>query len=93
MAECFAILYDNGKEIMDMKKKVNLLIKGNLLVINNITGGGIFSTSLEQLEEHFNVSEAAIIEGDLNIESFDCRSLCVVVLGAVVAKGGNYVSQ
>nr|UWH96567.1 MAG: hypothetical protein [Bacteriophage sp.] len=75
---------------MDMKKKVNLLIKGNLLVINNITGGGIFSTSLEQLEEHFNVSEAAIIEGDLNIESFDCRSLCVVVLGAVVAKGGNY---
>lgn len=90
MAECFAILYDNGKEIMDMKKKVNLLIKGNLLVINNITGGGIFSTSLEQLEEHFNVSEAAIIEGDLNIESFDCRSLCVVVLGAVVAKGGNY---
>lgn len=73
-----------------MKKKVNLLIKGNLLVINNITGGGIFSTSLEQLEEHFNVSEAAIIEGDLNIESFDCRSLCVVVLGAVVAKGGNY---
>lgn len=75
-----------------MKKKVNLLIKGNLLVINNITGGGIFSTSLEQLEEHFNVSEAAIIEGDLNIESFDCRSLCVVVLGAVVAKGGNYVS-
>nr|DAK84904.1 MAG TPA: hypothetical protein [Caudoviricetes sp.] len=92
MAECFAILYDNGKEIMDMKKKVNLLIKGNLLVINNITGGGIFSTSLEQLEEHFNVSEAAIIEGDLNVESFDCRSLCVVVLGAVVAKGGNYVS-
>lgn len=75
-----------------MKKKVDLLIKGNLLVINNITGGGIFSTSLEQLEEHFNVSEAAIIEGDLNIESFDCRSLCVVVLGAVVAKGGNYVS-
>lgn len=73
-----------------MKKKVDLLIKGNLLVINNITGGGIFSTSLEQLEEHFNVSEAAIIEGDLNIESFDCRSLCVVVLGAVVAKGGNY---
>lgn len=68
------------------------MIKGNLLVINNITGGGIFSTSLEQLEEHFNVSEAAIIEGDLNIESFDCRSLCVVVLGAVVAKGGNYVS-
>lgn len=92
MAECFAILYDDGKEIMDMKKKVNLLIKGNLLVINNITGGGIFSTSLEQLEEHFNVSEAAIIEGDLNVESFDCRSLCVVVLGAVVAKGGNYVS-
>jgi hypothetical protein len=92
MAECFAILYDNGKEIMDMKKKVDLLIKGNLLVINNITGGGIFSTSLEQLEEHFNVSEAAIIEGDLNVESFDCRSLCVVVLGAVVAKGGNYVS-
>lgn len=92
MAECFAILYDNGKEIMDMKKKVNLLIKGNLLVINNITGGGIFSTSLEQLEEHFNVSEAAIIEGDLNVESFDCRPLCVVVLGAVVAKGGNYVS-
>lgn len=91
MAECFAILYDNGKEIMDMKKKVDLLIKGNLLVINNITGG-IFSTSLEQLEEHFNVSEAAIIEGDLNVESFDCRSLCVVVLGAVVAKGGNYVS-
>jgi hypothetical protein len=75
-----------------MKKKVDLLIKGNLLAINNITGGGIFSTSLEQLEEHFNVSEAAIIEGDLNIESFDCRSLCVVVLGAVVAKGGNYVS-
>ena len=75
-----------------MKKKVDLLIKGNLLVINNIMGGGIFSTSLEQLEEHFNVSEAAIIEGDLNIESFDCRSLCVVVLGAVVAKGGNYVS-
>ena len=77
---------------MDMGKKVDLLIKGNLLVINNITGGGIFSTSLEQLEEHFNVSEAAIIEGNLNIESFDCRSLCVVVLGAVVAKGGNYVS-
>ena len=77
---------------MDMGKKVDLLIKGNLLVINNITGGGIFSTSLEQLEEHFNVSEAAIIEGDLNIESFDCRSLWVVVLGAVVAKGGNYVS-
>lgn len=76
--------------MMDMKKKVDLLIKGNLLVINNITGGGIFSTSLEQLEEHFNVSEAAIIEGDLNVESFDCRSLCVVVLGAVVAKGGNY---
>lgn len=75
-----------------MGKKVDLLIKGNLLVINNITGGGIFSTSLEQLEEYFNVSEAAIIEGDLNIESFDCRSLCVVVLGAVVAKGGNYVS-
>jgi hypothetical protein len=40
MAECFAILYDNGKEIMDMGKKVDLLIKGNLLVINNITGGG-----------------------------------------------------
>lgn len=77
---------------MDMGKKVDLLIKGNLLVINNITGGGIFSTSLEQLEEHFNVSEAAIIEGDLNVKSFDCRSLCVVVLGAVVAKGGNYVS-
>lgn len=76
--------------MVDMKKKVDLLIKGNLLVINNITGGGIFSTSLEQLEEHFNVSEAAIIEGDLNVESFDCRSLCVVVLGAVVAKGGNY---
>lgn len=38
---------------MDMGKKVDLLIKGNLLVINNITGGGIFSTSLEQLEEHF----------------------------------------
>lgn len=75
-----------------MGKKVDLLIKGNLLVINNITGGGIFSTSLEQLEEHFNVSEEAIIEGDLNVESFDCRSLCVVVLGAVVAKGGNYVS-
>lgn len=75
-----------------MGKKVDLLIKGNLLVINNITGRGIFSTSLEQLEEHFNVSEAAIIEGDLNVESFDCRSLCVVVLGAVVAKGGNYVS-
>jgi hypothetical protein len=35
---------------MDMGKKVDLLIKGNLLVINNITGGGIFSTSLEQLE-------------------------------------------
>lgn len=78
--------------MVDMEKKVDLLIKGNLLVTNNITGGGIFSTSLEQLEEHFNVSEAAIIEGDLNVESFDCRSLCVVVLGAVVAKGGNYVS-
>ena len=25
---------------MDMKKKVDLLIKGNLLVINDITGGG-----------------------------------------------------
>ena len=42
MAECFAILYDNGKEIMDMEKKVDLLIKGNLLVTNNITGGGDF---------------------------------------------------
>jgi hypothetical protein len=27
---------------MDMEKKVDLLIKGNLLVTNNITGGGGF---------------------------------------------------
>ena len=76
------------------KIKADILIKGDLICekMLNSGGGQIYSCKTDDLDEWFDVHSAVVIDGDVVVDSFDSMDYTVVVTGAVVAKGGNYVS-
>lgn len=71
-------------------KKVDLLIKGNLFA-DKVEGGGKLSLDVTTLADpsKYDLTNATIIEGDLDIVSLTCCGI-VVCTGAVTSrkKGG-----
>lgn len=73
------------------REKADLLISGNLICKQMLTGGGkIHPCKKEKLNEYFDVGDALHIDGDVVVDSFDSKGYSVVVTGAVVAQGGGY---
>ena len=72
------------------KKKADIVILGNLICEEKLTGGGkIYSCKREDLGKCFDVGDACVVDGDVCAGSFNAGGLCVVVCGAVAAKGGE----
>lgn len=73
-----------------MKKiKADILIKGNLICSNNVTGGGqIYST--HKPEKYFNTTESIVIDGDININNLNSKQYVIVVVGSIITNGGSY---
>ena len=72
------------------KKKVDIVILGNLICEQKLTGGGnLYPCIREELESFFDISEACIIEGDVCVNSFNAANKCIVVCGSIASKGGE----
>lgn len=81
-----------------MKKKVDLLIKGDLIA-DRITaysiiidGGGVSDIICDKNIDNYDILKAIVIEGDVCVKSL-ISPLYVLVTGNIVAKGGYYVSE
>lgn len=74
-----------------MKKKVDIVIKGNLIVNNKIQigGGNLYSLTNEKLEECFDTTDACIIQGDVSVDDFTAKDQVVIVAGCIAVKGGG----
>lgn len=72
------------------KKKVDIVIFGNMLTTRFIGGGKIYlQINKQSLTEFFDISKACIIEGDVCVENFNAADKCVVVCGSIATKGGE----
>lgn len=76
-----------------MKKKIDILIKGNLVVNNQlltIGGGGYYLITCkeDEIDEHFDVSEATVFVGNLFVDDFINRAN-VLVTGTWAIRGGG----
>lgn len=72
------------------KKKADIIIYGNLICEQKLTGGGkIYSCLKENLEAFFDIDGACAIEGNLHVENFNAADKCVVVCGSIATKGGE----
>ena len=76
-----------------MKKKIDILIKGNLVVNNQlltIGGGGynLITCKEDEIDEHFDVSEATVFVGNLFVDDFINRAN-VLVTGTLAIRGGG----
>ena len=73
------------------KKKVDIVIFGNMLTTRFIGGGGkiYLQINKQSLQEFFDISKACIIEGDVCVENFNAADKCVVVCGSIATKGGE----
>lgn len=76
-----------------MKKKVDLLIKGDLIINSNGGGAYLFQCKDSRLAEYFDITNSAVINGDLTVDSIDSAELVIVVTGHLVVKGGNHASS
>lgn len=82
-----------------MKKKVNILIKGNLISMGSISpremGGGKSCAIISKLEEkelkNYDLSESIIIDSDLIVEEFIYDGLVLVTGFVCCKKAHNYV--
>ena len=70
------------------KKKADVLIIGDLICKNRIGGGQIYACSLRHLD-CFDYENALVIDGNVIVNSFDNKGLCIVVTGDVVTEGGS----
>lgn len=68
-------------------KKVNLIIKGNLLLS---TGGGNIYCGVDNLND-YDITSAIIIEGDITCDSITANSLTLVTGNIIfIDKEGGY---
>lgn len=75
------------------KLKVDVLIKGDLICKQILTGGGeIYPCKIEKLNEWFDYDSALVIDGDIVVDNFNSMDYTVVVTGALAAKGGSHGS-
>lgn len=71
------------------KIKVDILILGDLVCEQTLTGGGkIYPCRKENLDEWFETNNALVIDGDVVVDNFNSKQYTVVVTGAVASKGG-----
>lgn len=74
-----------------MKTKIDILIKGNLIVNNELlTMGGynLITCKEDEIDEHFDVSEATVFVGNLFVDDFINRAN-VLVTGTWAIRGGG----
>lgn len=75
-----------------MKTKIDILIKGNLVVSNQLLtfGGGynLITCKEDEIDEHFDVSEATVFVGNLFVDDFVNRAN-VLVTGNWAIRGGG----
>ena len=71
------------------KKKIDIIIKGNLICKNRIGGRQIYTCSLQHLNDCFDYEDALVIDGNVRVDSFDSKELCVVVTEGISTKGGS----
>lgn len=71
------------------KIKVDILIRGNLICKELLTGGKIYSSKNECLDEYFDIHDSVVITGDVVVDRFYSKEYTVVVAGSIVAKGGS----
>lgn len=74
-----------------MKTKIDILIKGNLIVNNELlTMGGynLITCKEDEIDEHFDVSEATVFVGNLFVDDFVNRAN-VLVTGTWAIRGGG----
>lgn len=75
-----------------MKKKIDILIKGNLVVSNQLPaiGGGynLITCKEDEIDECFDVSEATVFVGNLFVDDFVNRAN-VLVTGNWAIRGGG----
>lgn len=73
------------------KIKVDILILGDLVCKQKLTGGGkIYPCRKENLDEWFDTNDSLVIDGDVVVDNFDSKQYTVVVTGAVASKGGSH---
>lgn len=72
------------------KIKADILITGDLICKELLTGGGkIYSSKNECLDEYFDIHDSVVITGDVVVDRFYSKEYTVVVTGSIVAKGGS----
>lgn len=74
-----------------MKTKIDILIKGNLVVNNQlltIGGYNLITCKEDEIDEHFDVSEATVFVGNLFVDDFVNRAN-VLVTGTWAIRGGG----
>ena len=72
------------------KIKVDILILGDLVCEQKLTGGGkIYPCRKENIDELFDTNNALVIDGDVVVDNFNSKEYTVVVTGAVASKGGR----
>lgn len=76
------------------RKKADIIIIGSLSAVSAIGGGGkggdLFLCETEaQAYETFDTLDAAVIRGDVRVDTFDYGGLSVVVCGQVSCRGGQ----
>lgn len=74
-----------------MKTKIDILIKGNLVVNNQlltIGGYNLITCKEDEIDEHFDVSEATVFVGNLFVDDFINRAN-VLVTGTWAIRGGG----
>lgn len=79
--------------IKEMKTRIGILIKGNLVCNKDLIIGGGYDIHLckeDEVDGRFDISDATVIEGDVVVDDFVCRA-DVLVTGACSAKGGVHV--
>lgn len=73
-----------------MKKKIDILIIGNLNCKYYLSGGAI-SCLIDEVENFFDVSTSCVLKGDVEVDTFNTADKIVVVTGDI-SEGGDYES-
>ena len=72
------------------KIKADVLILGDLICKEKLTGGGkLYPCRREEVEEFFDIDGACVVEGDLTVCGLDTGGKVVVACGAVAVEGGG----
>ena len=72
-------------------QKVDLIIRGNLLVNNILSGGGVTHCKSDIINKYYDANGAIVYTGDVTVDSFDATDKVVVVTGCFSQKGGGHV--